>query len=166
MICKQADLWNWTCKKNNCAGGFHGGDEMIVATQLVFSLIVALIISWILSLFLNKESGPRSGFFFLFLIIFLITYAGGLWIRPLGPSLLGVFWLPVLFISILAGLFAYRSAPSHRKQHSREETLQMLEENEKRKQLEQVTYVTLDILFWLIISLLLLSILYRLFWGE
>jgi hypothetical protein len=149
--------------KNRC-GGFHKGDEMVVATQLIFSLIVALIISWIVSIFLNKE-GRRSGFFFFFLIVFLITYAGSLWIRPFGPSLFGVFWLPILFVCILAGLFIYRSAPPRRKQLSRDETLQMLEENEKRKQLEQVTYVTLDILFWLIISLLVLSILYRLFWG-
>jgi len=119
-----------------------------------------------MSVFLNKE-GRRSGFFFFFLLVFLLTYAGSLWIRPFGPSLYGVFWLPILFVSILAGLFIYRSAPRNsRKQHSREETLQMLEDNEKRKQLEQVTYVTLDILFWLIISLLVLSILYRLIWGE
>lgn len=138
---------------------------MVVATQLIFSLIVALIISWIMSIFLNKE-GRRSGFFFFFLLVFLITYAGSLWIRPFGPSVYGVFWLPILFVSILAGLFIYRSAPRNsRKQHSREETLQMLEENEKHNQLEQVTYVTLDILFWLIISLLVLSILYRLLWG-
>ena len=136
---------------------------MVVATQLIFSLVVALVLSYILSLLLRRR-GPRGGFFFFFLMLFLITFAGALWIRPFGPSLYGVFWLPTILVCLVAGLFLYQAAPRH-PPHNREETLQMLEEKQTQHQLEEVTYVTLNVLFWLIISLLILSILYRIFWG-
>ena len=136
---------------------------MLFVSQLIFSLIVALIVSVVLNILLNKE-GPRSGFFFFFLMLFLITYAGGLWVKPFGPTLFGVFWLPILVIGILSGLFYYQFVPRPPPQN-REETLQMLEENEQRKKLEQVTFVTLDILFWMLIGLLCFLIIYRLVLG-
>lgn len=134
---------------------------MIIATQLIFSLIFALSLSFVLSLFLRRK-GPRKGFFFFFLIIFLITLAGGLWVKPFGPTLFGVFWLPIIIVGLLAGLILYQSAPRH-PPHNREETLRMLQENARRKQLIQLTYVTLDILFWLIVCMLLVLIVYHIF---
>ncbi len=136
---------------------------MIIATQLVFSLIVALILSYIMSLVLRRR-GSKGGFFFFFLMLFLITFAGALWIRPFGPSLYGVFWLPIIFICLIGGLFLYHAAPN-RPPRNQEEKQQMLAEMETERQLEQVTYVTLDVLFWLIVCLLILAIVYRIFWG-
>ncbi len=136
---------------------------MVHATQLIFSLVVALIVSLVLNVLLNRR-GPRIGFFFFFLMLFLIIYAGGMWVKPFGPTLFGVFWVPILLVGILAGLFYYQSVPPP-PPHNREETLRMLEKNEKFKQIEKVTYVTLDIFFWVIIALLLFLIIYRLILG-
>lgn len=36
-----------------------------------------------------------------FLLFFLIAWAGGLWIRPFGPTVLGFYWLPGLLLVTL-----------------------------------------------------------------
>jgi hypothetical protein len=135
---------------------------MIVATQFVFSLVIALSISFILSLFLSRER-PRTGFFFFFLILFLVTLAGGLWVRPFGPSLFGVFWVPIILVGLVSGLFLYQSAPRH-PPHNRKETIQLLEEEQQYRQLEKITYVSVDFIFWLIIVLLVVAVIYRFIW--
>jgi hypothetical protein len=132
---------------------------MVMTTQFVFSLVVALSVSLILRLFMRKDS-PRVGFFFLFLMLFLITLAGGLWIRPFGPHFQGVFWLPIMVIGIIAGLFLFQSAP-RRSPRNRKELLQEMKVEKNRRQLEQLTYVSLDIFFWVIVVILIISIVYR-----
>jgi hypothetical protein len=137
---------------------------MVMTTQFLFSLIVALCISLILRLFMGRDS-PRVGFFFFFLMLFLITLAGGLWIRPFGPMFQGVFWLPIMVIGIIAGLFLFQSAP-RRSPRNRKELIQRMKVEQDRRQLEQLTYVSLDIFFWVIIIILIISIVYRIFSGT
>lgn len=134
---------------------------MVVATQFVFSLVIALSVSLILSLFMRR-GGPRSGFFFFFLMLFLITLAGGLWIRPFGPNFHGVFWVPIMVIGLIAGLFLYQSAP-RRSPRNRKEMIQTMKVEKERRQLEQLTYISLDIFFWVVAVLLIISIIYRYF---
>ena len=117
-----------------------------------------------LSLFMRRGSA-RSGFFFFFLMLFLITLAGGLWIRPFGPNFQGVFWVPIMVIGVIAGLFLYHSAP-RRSPRNRKEMLQTMKVEKERRQLEQLTYVSLDIFFWIIVFILIISIIYRLFFVE
>ena len=137
---------------------------MIMTTQVVFSLIIALSVSLILSLFLRRQAA-RVGFFFFFLLLFLITLAGGLWIKPFGPTLYGVFWVPLLIVGLFAGLFIYHSTPD-RLPRNRQEKMRRRQEQKEARQLEQLTYVTLDIFFWIIIILLIISITYQLTLGE
>lgn len=132
---------------------------MIMTTQFVFSLVIALSVSLILSTFLRKQA-PRAGFFFFFLMLFLITLAGGLWIKPFGPTIYGVFWVPLLIIGLFAGLFLYHSTPD-RLPRNRQERMQRRQDQRETRQLEQLTYVTLDVFFWIIIFLLIISILYQ-----
>lgn len=137
---------------------------MVMATQFVFSLVVALSVSLILRLFMRRDSS-RVGFFFFFLMLFLLTLAGGLWIRPFGPDFHGVFWLPIMVIGIIAGLFLYQSAP-RRSPRNRRELIQKMKTEKDRRQLEQLTYVSLDIFFWLIVIILIISIIYVIFLGA
>ena len=137
---------------------------MVMTTQFVFSLVVALSVSLILRLFMRRDS-PRDGFFFFFLMLFLITLAGGLWIRPFGPDFHGVFWVPIMVIGIIAGLFLYQSAP-RRSPRNRKELIQKMKVEKDRRQLEQLTYVSLDIFFWIIVIILIISIVYRIYSGA
>jgi hypothetical protein len=139
---------------------------MIVATEVIFALIIALSISIIVSMALRRE-GPRTGFFLMFVTIFLITLAGGLWLAPAGPYTRGLFWLPFLVVGGLGSYILYLKAP-RRPPHSREETIETLDRIAESKQLEKLTYLTFDLLFWIIIIFLLGVILIRYFgkfWG-
>ena len=131
---------------------------MVVATQVIFSLVIALTLSFIFGIFLRKEV-PRSGFFVFFLMIFLFSLVGGLWFQPLGPSSWGVFWVPMVIIGLAGSVFMYYRAPRP-PPRNRKETIEMLEEIEKRKEMEKLTYLTMDMLFWVILILLLASILF------
>jgi len=129
---------------------------MIVATQVVFSLVIALTLSIIFGLILHKEV-PRSGFFIFFLMIFLFTLVGGLWFQPFGPAYWGVFWVPMVIVGLAGAVFFYYRAPRS-PQHSRDETIEMLERIQQRKELEKITFLTMDTLFWCVLILLLSAI--------
>lgn len=92
---------------------------MVLTTQFVFSLVIALGVSLIVSRFLRRQA-PRIGFFFFFLMLFLLVLAGGLWIRPFGPTFYGVFWLPLVIVGLFAGLFLYHSTPDRLPRNRRE----------------------------------------------
>lgn len=45
--------------------------------------------------------GPWRTLFIFFFIIFLAGWAGQLWITPFGPVVLGVSWMPLIFVSVI-----------------------------------------------------------------
>lgn len=108
----------------------------------------------------TRKTGRRSGILWLFLIIFLTTWAGGIWIKPFGPTLWGVHWLTFVLIGIIIALLLVVTSPSPGPR-GRKETINMLERIEKEKKLEKVTYVALGTLFWVLFGVLIVAILVR-----
>jgi hypothetical protein len=47
---------------------------------------------------------PPTGLFFAMLIVFLGTWAGGIWLVPIGPQLWGASWLGFLVVGFLVSL--------------------------------------------------------------
>lgn len=131
---------------------------MIVKELLTALLIAILMVA--LFLLLVRRSGTRYDKVWLFLIVFGATWAGGVWIRPFGPPLAGVYWLTFVLAGIIAvgliGLFIPRRPP-----HGRQETLEKLEQVKQSKELQQVTTMTLGVLFWLVLSIFVLAIVFR-----
>jgi hypothetical protein len=133
--------------------GLRRVQEMVVATQVVFALVLALSLGILVRFFLQRQT-PRSGGFFPFvLLLFLCTLAGGLWLRPFGPVYFGVFWMPIIAAGVFAALFLYYTAP-RRPPRNREETIDMMQRLEKRKKLEEMTYITTGLLFWVLVIML------------
>jgi hypothetical protein len=126
---------------------------MIKSTEVIFALGIALAASIVISMVLRRE-GPRTGLFHLFVTIFLITLAGGLWLSPAGPYTRGVYWMPFIVVGGLGSYILYLRAP-RKPPHSREETIETLDRIAESKQLEKLTYLTFDLLFWVLIILLL-----------
>ena len=56
----------------------------------------------------------------------------------------------------LIGLFT-----PHRPPHGRYETLEKLEQVKQSKELQQVTTMTLGVLFWVVLSIFVLAIIFR-----
>ncbi|MGD2151155.1 MAG: hypothetical protein PVJ06_04455 [Desulfobacterales bacterium] len=136
------------------------GGTVIFGELLVALTVTVLLSALLMSTFLKGEQ--RTRLIWIFLIIFLTTWAGGIWVRPFGPSFRGIYWLPFLWIGIITVLILVVFYP-RRIPKSRWETLEMLQQIEKQKKLNQLTYITLTLLFWLLLLLLSLAIIVRYF---
>ena len=82
---------------------------------------LALIIAFILTLILGRGIKQYAfadllGFFF---VVFLATWAGGLWIQPVGPAMWGVSFTVFIVVGTLVALILAASLPTprHRKEH-------------------------------------------------
>ena len=127
--------------------------------ELFAALTVALVLSALFAL-ATWRRGARKGLFWLFFILFLATWAGGVWMRPFGPMLWGIHWLTFLLVGALVALIlaAARSSP---KPQGRQETIEMLERMKQEREVEQITWVTLTIFFWVLVITLLIVIVFR-----
>jgi hypothetical protein len=93
-------------------------------------------------------------------VIFLGTWAGGVWITPIGPSLWGIKWLPFFLAGLLLALLLAGHVPPHPPQNRRE-TLNMLERIAQEQKMEEITYVSLNLFFWIMVLILLMIIIIR-----
>lgn len=127
--------------------------------EVFVALLVALLVSVLFGLAMRRKMA-RKGFFWFFLIVFLATWAGGIWIGPLGPSFRGIYWLPFVLVAIMVGFFLAAVAP-RRAPRGRIETLEMLEEIEQERKLERLTYISFGLFFWLALFVLIAAIIVR-----
>ena len=130
---------------------------MIVATELFLSLAIAFTLSLVFS-WLLKRAGPRNGFAVFFLAIFLITLAGGLWLRPFGPLILGIYLLPFIIVGVAGSVLLFLAAPK-RPPVNRKETIQMLERIEQEKELEHLAYLSFNLVMRVLLVLLTAAVL-------
>jgi hypothetical protein len=74
----------------------------MIFIDFLFALIIALLFtSIIVHGFRWRRSGSTtsgSAFIFAFIWILLLTWFGGVWVRPFGPVLWGGYWLPFLIV--------------------------------------------------------------------
>ena len=129
---------------------------MMILKEFLTSLLIALILSSAFALATRKR-GRRSGFGWYFLFILMATWAGGVWIRPFGPTWWQISWLPFLvfglIVTFLVTLVAPRRPPS-----GRYETLEKLEQMAREKEFEKITYIALGVFFWVVFFILMMSI--------
>ena len=121
----------------------------MVFAEIVLALLLGVLFALLFgALFGSREGIP--GFVMLFLVFFLFAWAGGLWLGPLGPAIIGVYWLPglvvTLLIFLLIGALAY-----HRPVSTREARAEI----EARRATERV----FGILIWILIGALIVAIL-------
>jgi hypothetical protein len=135
----------------------------MVIPEFFVSFIIAVFLSGLYVL-LTRGDNRRTGLIWLFLIIFLTTWAGGIWLRPFGPMLWGVHFLTFLLAGLVIVLFLVITVPRN-VPRGRHETLDMLERIEQEKALEKMTYITLSLFFWILLSVLVIAIILHLIVG-
>lgn len=128
---------------------------MIFADFLI-ALLVALLLSSIVFIGLRR-TGPWASFAFLFFALFLATWAGGIWITPIGRPLAGVYWLPFLMAGVVFALLLAAAVPPERTEES---TIKLVTEEEKKEKERKVRRAA-GLLFWLFAAALALAILVR-----
>lgn len=131
--------------------------------MFILELLIAVSISLILSaLFVlaTRRRGRRTGLLWLFLIIFLATWAGGVWLKPFGPTVWGIHLLAFLFAGLFVLSILAIAAPQ-RAPRRRRDTLDMLEGVARERELDQLTYFTLGAFFWILLAALTIAIIIR-----
>jgi hypothetical protein len=131
----------------------------MIILEVLIALTISLLLSSVFAL-ATRRGGRRTGLFWLFLIIFLATWAGGIWLRPFGPTLWGIHWLAFLLVGLILALIIAVSAPG-RPPKGRHETLDMLERIRKEKEMEKLAYITLNTFFWVVVLALFVVIIIR-----
>ena len=138
--------------------------NILAFKEFLISLVVALVLCVIFAL-VTRRKARRTGFVWFFLFVLMATWAGGVWIRPFGPAWGDVRWLQFLVIGLLVVLMFALFAPL-RPPRGRHETLDQLDEIAQQKELAEVTYITLGIVFWVILIIFILAIITRYIIGN
>ena len=135
----------------------------MIFLDITMALVVAFILSAVFAA-TTKRGNKKTGLIWLFLIIFLATWAGGIWIRPFGPRMLGIHWLGFLLIGMIVALFLSLKMQTNNFPIGRQETLDMLENIRQEKEIQKITYITLSLFFWvLLIALVFVIIVHYVF---
>ena len=81
---------------------------MIVDSLL--ALLIAVVLTWFFTVAVGT-TGPWSGFWVFFILILLFSWTMGLWVRPMGPALWGVYWMPYLVFGVVLALVIAAATP-------------------------------------------------------
>lgn len=116
--------------------------------HFLFALFIALLITLFFALMFRRRH-PCPIFIF-FLIVFLGTWAGGVWIMPMGPTFWNVYWLPFFFSGLIFSLLFAVTISSRSDR---------LKQNKKKPIKEEgVAKAALGSFFWALILTLILGI--------
>lgn len=69
--------------------------------------LIALIISLFFTIVLAASGQKHRSWqkiIIIFLIILFASWAGGIWITPVGPSFLGIYWLSFFIVALISAL--------------------------------------------------------------
>jgi hypothetical protein len=97
--------------------GHHGQKAVnMILVEALFALAVALFLTVVFAVIGRQAKSPRRVITFA-LLVFLAAWAGGIWITPVGPTILGIYWLSVfavglIFALVLEGISAFHSRPA------------------------------------------------------
>jgi MFS family permease len=104
------------------------GSEMIFV-EMLFALAIALLFTVVFTA-LSRRARSRRRLIVFFSIIFFAAWAGGVWIAPVGPTLLGVYWLSffiagLIFALVMEAISALSSPVQSRDIQKKEENIEI-----------------------------------------
>lgn len=125
----------------------------MVVFDVVWALLVALLLTAIFGLGVRRE-GFGVGLLFFFVLIFLFTWAGGVWIAPVGPLTWGAPWLSFVLVGLVFALLWAAVVPPPRRPRSRREAAAQIRQDAE-------TAALFNIFFWILAVGLLIAIVVR-----
>jgi len=124
--------------------------------EILVALFLAFAVMWALVAYAGEGGG--WGAWPVFLLFFFAILAGGLWLTPVGPPLVGVYWVPFLFVAIFIALFRAAAPPPPRRKRRRSAQASALTMQQDDT---PVAPVGLGVLFWLLLAGLAMVALFR-----
>jgi hypothetical protein len=122
--------------------------------HLVFALFIAILLSAIFAVGFRRK-GPWESLVLFFLLLFLISWAGGVWLAPMGPPLWGGYWLPFLLVGVIMALLLAALAPP-----PRESSVELVEEGKETAE-RRAVLTGLGVFFWILVAALVVAIVIR-----
>jgi hypothetical protein len=120
-------------------------------TELIIVFVTALLLTLIFGIGFRGQ-GLGLGLLFFFIVLFFVTWAGGLWLAPIGPLWWGVPWLSFLVVGLVVALLMAGFVPDNR---PRRRIHRVGSENAPTK---INTIIAIDMFFWILIVGLLIAI--------
>lgn len=128
----------------------------MIFAELVFALSVALFFTLIFTVVVRRVRSKRRVLVF-FTVVFLAAWAGGIWITPAGPTLMGIYWLSFLIIGLIFALFFEMISVL-----SRPRKLQKEEVKREAEEVQTELSLSFFILFVAFVILIILGYIHRL----
>jgi hypothetical protein len=130
---------------------------MIFFIHFVLAFFIALILTMIFVGGLRR-GGPWASFLAFFIVIFLASWAGGLWMQPLGAALWGVYWLPFLLVGLIFALVIAAVSTPLKPERS---TVKLVEEPEMEETREKTALTAFGLFFYIVVIALAVAIMVR-----
>lgn len=124
--------------------------------MFLIEFILAVVVSFIVlaGFAMAGSKGPWNNLGTLFVVVLLVTWAGGMWLTPVGPMLFGKPWVPYLIMAAFVALLLVNLIP-HRDIELSVPPEEKLEAEEPRK---VAIIATVGIAFWIFVCGLIASI--------
>jgi hypothetical protein len=120
-------------------------------TDLVLVLVISIILTGAFAIGFRKQ-GFRFGIIFFFLLLFLSTWAGGIWVPSVGPSILSVNFFSFLIVGFIVAMLLTAVLPPGDSEH-------IIKEKKGEVRVESCKIVTVDLLFLMLVVILTVLIL-------
>ncbi len=128
----------------------------MILVDLFFALVIAILLAFAVRSLRRDRTEEDTAWpelAFLFVILFFITWAGGIWLQPLGPVMWSVYWIPFVAVGIVAALFLIAATPQRRPRNRREALRQRAQ--------ERTLETTFGVFFWILVTILLAAVIAR-----
>ena len=133
----------------------------MIRLEFLTALVIALCWSGLYVLIIQRAwPRKRGSFVWIFVIIFLGTWLLGSLLKPFGPEAAGIRWMPFFLVGLVIFLILAAAVP-RRPPEGRRETLELLEQVERERELEAATFMTLNVFFWILICVLVVTLIIR-----
>jgi len=128
------------------------GESGMFLLDLSFALVIGFLLVLLVSA-LFRDRTPWGSFWIFLLVVFLVTWAGGIWIGPFGPTFFEVAWLPFLIVGIFITVLLASTVPP-RTSRPQKGTI----EEAKRAEAPESVLAGLTLFFWIALILTLIAI--------
>jgi len=100
---------------------------MLYIIDFLFALVVAVLLSLVLIALMGPQrrregSSVAGAVMFFFIILFFASWAGGVWLAPVGAPVWGGTWAPFLLVGVFVALLLAAAGEHSRHMQERRET--------------------------------------------
>jgi zinc transporter ZupT len=134
------------------------GVPVVIFAEGIFALGIAFFLT-VVFVVLGRRARSWRQILVFSVLVFLAAWAGGIWIGPVGPAILGVYWLSFFAVGLVFALLQEALAASARRAAPREPMRET--EAKEERELESIFNIFLLVLLALFIIAIILGYAHR-----